>query len=225
VRYIFLSLFFSLQAYAIERSTKPAPVAPVETRVKIRPTPGTIPQTAPPPIPAPSPEKKAVSRQGISFDYNSWFENIRVTTPTNPYETKAQIHGVGINYEYASYRPKWGWGLHGGYLFGYGTAGDSADSSSYYARRVAMNILRAGIRGFYRITGRFDLGITYQSQMASTKWPTFNGMSVDEGTVISTGTFFDTRFRIDPKWDLVQSVGLYSKGPSGIWRLGAVYAF
>ena len=55
---------------------------------------------------------RTVARQGLVFDYNSWFENIRILGGT-PYDTKALLYGLGLSYEYSLLHVNWGWGWGG----------------------------------------------------------------------------------------------------------------
>ena len=52
--------------------------------------------------------EKTARRQGLLFDYNSWFENIRILGGT-PYDTKALLYGLGLSYEYTLLHITWGW--------------------------------------------------------------------------------------------------------------------
>lgn len=187
-----------------------------------------------PPAPEPvlsSVEKMAASSTtsekqiGISFDYNSWFENIQIQNGGTSHQTAAMMYGVGISYEYSVYQLNWGYGAHAGYVQAYGVSGNSGDPTQYYAYRVPVSVFRGGGRLFYRLSEHFDLGLTLQAQMNKASWPTFNGMTVESDSKLSTAAFLDSRWRLNSKWDLLQSVGFYSKGSSGMWRIGGVYIF
>jgi hypothetical protein len=167
---------------------------------------------------------RVAHRHNLLIDYNSWFENIRVVGGT-PYETKALLYGAGVSYESAFLRQTWGWGIGVGILQGFAVAGDASDPNSYYAKRVPLNIARGGLRIFERVNPRFDLGLAASVLMALQSYPADKGFKVEAPSSLMIGAFLDTRWRMDSHWELIQSMGTYSRGPSLAWRLGTSYTF
>lgn len=168
---------------------------------------------------------KVVNRKSISFDFNSWFESLKVQSGGSTYETRGLLYGTGVSYEYSRYFPDWGWGGGGGILHGYGVAGNSTDISSYYVRRVPQTMLRANARIFKRIGVRMDLGLALNFNYRSTVWPSANGWEVKSGVNPLIGLFLDTRWRVNLRWDLVQALGSFSRDSSLAWKIGGVYNF
>ena len=167
---------------------------------------------------------RSIARTSLVFDYNSWFENINIRAGT-PYQTKALLYGMGLSYEYNLLYTKWGWGLGGGIVHGFGVSGDASDSTSYYVKRVPLEIFRGSARYFKRVTARFDAGLLTTALYNLTSWPSSNGLSVEKTSSLMLGIFIDTRWRLDRSWDLVQAVGTFNRGPSLAWRLGTNYNF
>ncbi len=167
---------------------------------------------------------RSASRKGLVLDYNSWFENIRVQGGT-PYETKALLYGIGLSYEYNLLRASWGWGIGGGLIHGYAVSGDSSDSTSYYAKRVPLEIGRVSARIFRRVNPRFDMGLLTNVLYTLTNWPESNGLTVEKPGSVMMGAFLDTRWRLDGHWELIQALGTFNRGPSLAWRLGTTYTF
>ncbi len=193
-----------------------------------KPTPAPTLRTETPPasnaVKLPIKTDRTANRQGIILDYNSWFENIRIQGGT-PYETKALLYGIGVSYEYNLLRLTWGWGLGGGLIHGYAVSGDSSDTSSYYAKRVPLEIGRFNGRIFRRVSPRFDLGLLTSVLYTLTNFPASNGLTVEKSGSVMMGAFLDTRWRLDGRWELIQAFGTFNRGPSLAWRLGAIYIF
>lgn len=168
---------------------------------------------------------RGIARKLGVLDYNSWFETIRIKGGGTPYDTKALLYGTGLSFEYATYFPDWGWSAQLGIIQGFAVAGDVSDATSYYARRVQLNILRGGGRYFKRINPRFDLGIASHLLITTKSYPPLNGLEVEAPNGLMIGGFIDSRWRLDEKWELLQSMGTYSRGPSLAWRLGTSYTF
>lgn len=184
-------------------------------------------QPAQPAMVAESPPQKnqrTASRHGLLFDYNSWFENIRVLGGT-PYDTKALLYGLGLSYEYTLLHVTWGWGWGGGFIHGYAVSGDSSDTTSYYAKRVPLEVGRINTRIFSRVSPRFDFGFLMTALYTISNYPVSNGLSVEKSSSMMLGAFLDTRWRLDGHWELIQALGTFNRGPSLAWRLGTVYSF
>lgn len=168
---------------------------------------------------------KTVYRKSVSLDYNSWFESLKVQSGGSTYQTKALLYGAGLSYEYSIYKSDWGWGFLVGIMQGYGIAGSSSDTSSYYAKRVSLNLIRFGGRVFTRVGPRLDIGVAGIVNYRSTPWPIANGWEVKTGTNPLIGAFLDTRWRVNLRWDILQSLGAYNQDSSLAWRVGASYTF
>lgn len=196
-------------------------------------SPATRPSTSMPATSAPSvkllanPTEKSnrfAVRQGIAVDYNSWFENLRITGVT-PFQTKALLYGIGVAYEYNKLKTNWGWGVGAGLIYGFGVSGDASDTTTYYSKRVPLQIARLNSRIFRRINARFDAGILACALYTITNWPISNGLSVEKAGNLTMGAFLDTRWRLDGQWEVIQAFGTYNTGPSLAWRLGTSYYF
>ncbi len=164
------------------------------------------------------------TRHGIALDYNSWFENIKITGGT-PFQTKALLYGIGLTYEYNKLRSSWGWGVGAGWVHGFAVSGDATDTTTYYSKRVPLEIARFNSRIFLRINPRFDAGILACALYTITNWPTSNGFNVDKAGSLMMGGFLDTRWRLDGQWEIIQAFGTYNTGPSLAWRMGTSYYF
>ncbi len=222
---IFLMIGASAQAKG-EQVKKPAPkkkpTAQSTAPGKISPTPSAPPATVT--LKQPVTTDRSTTRRGLILDYNSWFENIRIQGGT-PFETKALLYGIGLSYEFNLLKVTWGWGLGGGLIHGYAVSGDSSDPTSYYAKRVPLEIGRLNGRIFRRVSPRFDLGFLTSVLYTLTNWPTSNGFTVEKSGSVMMGAFLDTRWRLDGHWELIQALGTYNRGPSLAWRLGSTYSF
>jgi len=170
--------------------------------------------------------EKGIEKYLITFDYNSWFEKLTVmNTVGATQESQALYYGFGVGVEKNWYRPKWGWGMSGGYLAGSALGGDAGGSLSYFQSRVPWWAVRVTPRVFYRWTPRTDFGLDLSAFFKQGKWPTGTAgdLTVSSGSELITGAFVDMRVRFNVKLEMIQAFGMVYKDASIYWRLGLAY--
>jgi hypothetical protein len=159
----------------------------------------------------------------VTFDYNSWFEKLTVTSPTGiQQESQALYYGFGIGGEKNWYQPTWGWGLGGGIIAGSAVGGDKAGALTYYQARVPWWALKVAPRLFYRWTPRTDFGLDVAAIYKKATWPSGSN-TAKSGSDFIPGAFMDMRVRFNPKLEMIQSFGMVYKDTSIYWRLGLAY--
>jgi len=167
---------------------------------------------------------KSKTKMAVGLDYNSWFEILKLKDSSGTSsDMKAQYYGIGINYDHTVYEKTWGYGFLGGYAQGYGLAGQSSSSGTYYEKRVPWTAYRVGARIFTRMNTRLDMGLALLTQFRKTSWKTENGFEPSTVANPLSGFFIETRWRLNYKLELVQSFGQYSKDSSMVWRIGMNY--
>lgn len=163
------------------------------------------------------------TKKAFGVDYNSWFESLNFKSSDSTSSTKSQYYGFGLNYDLTFYEKDWGYGFLFGYAQGFAVAGQSGDSSSYYQKRAAWTALLGGGRIFTRVNSRFDLGLNVLTQLRQTGWKSSGGFDPITPTNPLTGFFAEARWRINYRYEIVQSFGQFTKDNSMAWRVGANY--
>jgi len=164
-------------------------------------------------------------RRGVVIDYNSWFEKINLSSPSGNSDQKGILYGLGVNYEYNRVYSDYGFGGFAGFITGNALTGSASDSSGYYIPRTQFLALRAGGRYFIRVTPQFEFGVVAQFLYKNLNWAEKNSYSPARTKNPQMGGFLDSRFRISPRWELAQSLGLYAENTSVAWRFGGSYLF
>ncbi len=171
--------------------------------------------------------EKAIERNIITFDYNSWFEKLTVSNSATgaTQDSQALYYGFGLGLEKNWYRPTWGWGFGGGILGGSAVGGEKGGALSYFQARVPWWALRVSPRVFYRWTPRTDFGVDVAMFYKQGKWPAGSSADVTavSGSDLVTGAFVDMRVRFNPKIEMIQAFGMVYKDQSIYWRLGLAY--
>lgn len=163
-------------------------------------------------------------RQSIGIEYINWLENFALKTLTNEIGFKAMFYGLSVSYDRSVFRKSDGWGIMAGLINGYGIAG--SQSSDYFQNRVKLLAGHAGIRYFWRINSRFDIGPSLHLIYKSIQWPAPGpNQDLQVGPNPLFGAWMDSRFRLSTKWQLTQAVGVFQTNASMAWRLGAAYTF
>ncbi len=169
-------------------------------------------------------EKGFKPKEAVGFDYNSWFEMMTITDAGgNKHATKAIYNGIGIGYDYTNYQANSGWGYNAGYVQGYGVAGQTAKAGTYYQKRAPWSAFRGGARYFSRINKRIDLGLAITALFRQNKWGEDSGFSPEASPNPITGLFIDTRWRLNYKLEVLQSIGTFARDTGIVWRLGVNY--
>ncbi len=163
-------------------------------------------------------------KKAINLDYNSWSEMLYVTDSSGQkYGAKASYYGIGIGYDYTHYYSQWGYGYYAGLMQGYSIAGDSGAQDFYYQKRIPWTALRASARTFTRLNKRIDVGLALVAIYRQTKWGNDAGFTPVALPNPATGLFIDTRWRLNYKLEVIQSIGTFMKDTGTFWRLGANY--
>ena len=163
-------------------------------------------------------------RQSLGIEYINWLENFALKTLTNEIGFKAMFYGLSLHYDYSVFKKNDGWGAMAGLINGYGVAG--SQSSDYFQNRVKLLAAHGGLRYFWRINSRFDIGPSLHLIYKSIQWPAAaTNQDLQVGPNPLFGAWVDSRFRLSTKWQLTQAVGVFQANASMAWRLGAAYTF
>lgn len=225
----------------VQKSITTTPLAPAPTQQPIA-TPITRPSapTAPPPIPKPEappaaaaqstaevinePVSRFKNRHGFTVDYTTWYETMKLTHVASRSLVEGTSHyfGVSFNYDFTVYRENWGYALTAGAVTGNAQAG-TKDSGDYYERRIVWTGFRGGGRIFWRANNRIDLGLGFLAQSKSTKWPEEENYVVVPQANPHYFYYIDTRWRLNYRYELVQSFGTHLRSYALAWMLGITY--
>lgn len=164
------------------------------------------------------------NRHGLAVDYTTWYETLKLTNvPTKQLvEGTSHYFGISFNYDFTVYRERWGYALTAGAVTGNAQAG-TKDAGSYYERRVVWTGFRAGGRLFWRANNRIDLGLGFLAQHKSTKWPDEDNYIVVPQVNPHYFYYLDTRWRLNYRYELVQSFGTHLRSYALAWMLGLTY--
>jgi len=169
-------------------------------------------------------EKKFKDKQAIGIDYNSWFELMTIADAAgNKFTTKAIYNGIGVGYDHTVYQSESGFGYNIGYVQGFGVAGKASETGTYYQKRAPWSAIRGGGRYFARINRRIDLGVALTALFRQNKWGDDSGFSPEASPNPITGMFIDSRWRLNYKLEVLQSIGTFAKDTGIVWRLGVNY--
>ncbi len=229
---------------------KPTPI-PVPTPVaKPTPTPPLKEEEPPPVVVAPAPvqrpkadpvakaaatemsnradldidEARFKNRHAFAIDYSTWYEMMKLTEMTSRKLTEANTHyfGVSFGYDYTVYREKWGYAFTAGFITGNAQAG-TKDSGDYFERRIPWTGYRGGGRLFTRASNRIDIGMGFIAQSKMTKWPLSDTYTIIPQSNPQYFYYLDTRWRLNYKYELIQSFGAHLRSYSMAWMLGISY--
>jgi len=164
------------------------------------------------------------NRHGFTVDYTTWYETLKLTNLANKNLTEGNSHyfGVSFNYDFTVYRERWGFALNVGAITGNAQAG-TKDSGDYYERRIVWTGFRGGGRLFWRANNRIDLGLGFLAQSKSTKWPEEENYVVISQANPHYFYYLDTRWRLNYRYELVQSFGTHLRSYALAWMLGLTY--
>lgn len=137
-------------------------------------------------------------------------------------EGTSHYFGISFNYDFTVYRERWGYAFNVGAITGNAQAG-TKDSGDYYERRVVWTGFRGGGRLFWRANNRIDLGLGFLAQSKSTKWPEEENFIVMSQANPHYFYYLDTRWRLNYRYELVQSFGTHLRSYALAWMLGLTY--
>ncbi|MBL7545375.1 MAG: hypothetical protein JNL11_16265 [Bdellovibrionaceae bacterium] len=221
--------------------TPPPAATPVVKPPPVEPTP--IPKIEPPiakpePPPPPPPEEKQKmqvdnfeeeaknfrNRHAFSVDYTTWYETLKIRSrsTTAMMEGNSHYFGVAFNYDFTYYRENWGAAISVGGVTGNAQAG-TKDSGDYYERRIVWTGFRGGGRLFYRANNRIELGLGFMAQSKNTKWPEEENFSIIPQANPHYFYYLDTRWRINYRYEIIQSFGTHLRSYALAWLLGVSY--
>lgn len=226
-------------------TTAPLPATPAPAPVQrpvVAPTPRPAPQ---PSTPTPAPKAEATAstsdaqsstdligdpagkfknRHGFTVDYTTWYETMKLTNLATKGLVEGNTHyfGLSFNYDYTVYRERWGFAVNVGAVTGNAQAG-TKDAGDYYERRVVWTGFRGGGRLFWRANNRIDLGLAFLAQSKSTKWPEEENFVVVPQANPQYFYYLDTRWRLNYRYELVQSFGTHLRSYALAWMLGITY--
>ncbi len=170
------------------------------------------------------PTGKFKNRHGFTVDYTTWYETMKLTNLTTKGLVEGNTHyfGISFNYDYTVYRERWGFAVNVGAATGNAQAG-TKDAGDYYERRVVWTGFRGGGRLFWRANNRIDLGLGFLAQSKSTKWPVEENFIVVPQANPHYFYYLDTRWRLNYRYELVQSFGTHLRSYALAWMLGLTY--
>ncbi|OYZ18982.1 MAG: hypothetical protein B7Y39_12785 [Bdellovibrio sp. 28-41-41] len=211
----------------------PAPAQRPVTAPSIRPTPQPPPSKAETTSSADGqnsgdiigdPTGRFKNRHGFTVDYTTWYETMKLTNLATKGLVEGNTHyfGISFNYDFTVYRERWGYALNVGAVTGNAQAG-TKDSGDYYERRIVWTGFRGGGRLFWRANNRIDLGLGFLAQSKSTKWPEEENYVVVPQTNPHYFYYLDTRWRLNYRYELVQSFGTHLRSYALAWMLGLTY--
>lgn len=150
-----------------------------------------------------------------------WSEEMRYLQAGATTRGVANFNGIILQAakEYTFYR--WGWSL-GAFV---GSGKSNGDSTGLYEEgNLVFSVLGAQIRGFYRLTGRVNLGTTFMVFNRNSDWPEVNGVTAASGKNPNLTGVVDLNVRLFQNWDFYQGIGPMSEGTT-LWRLGVNYRY
>lgn len=224
---------------------RPAP-APTPASVVQKPIPTPAPVQRPVAVPVPMPPQpkpetstanassstdlsddkptRFKNRHGFTVDYTTWYETLKLTSVATKSLVEGTSHyfGISFNYDLTVYRERWGYAVNVGAITGNAQAG-TKDSGDYYERRVVWTGFRGGGRLFWRANNRIDLGLGFLAQSKSTKWPEEENFIVVPQANPHYFYYLDTRWRLNYRYELVQSFGTHLRSYALAWMLGLTY--
>lgn len=170
------------------------------------------------------PTGKFKNRHGFTVDYTTWYETMKLTNLATKGLVEGNSHyfGVSFNYDFTVYLERWGYALNVGAVTGNAQAG-TKDSGDYYKRRIVWTGFRGGGRLFWRANNRIDLGLGFLAQSKSTKWPEEENYVVVPQANPHYFYYLDTRWRLNYRYELVQSFGTHLRSYALAWMLGLTY--
>jgi hypothetical protein len=193
---------------------KPAIVQP-------KPTPANVEQKAAYVEEEPSRFK---NRHAFTVDYSTWYETLKIKNKaTNALgEGNSHYFGIAFNYDFTVYREKYGYAITVGGVTGNAQSG-TKDSGDYYERRIVWTGFRGGGRLFFRANNRVDLGLGFMAQTKSTNWPEEDAYVVVPQANPQYFYYIDTRWRLNYRYEIVQSFGAHLRSYALSWLLGVTY--
>lgn len=220
----------------------PAPTPPPEPTPKEEEPPPVVAMPAPVQRPKVDPVAKAAAaemsnradldidearfrnRHAFAIDYSTWYEMMKLTEMTSRKLTEANTHyfGVSFGYDYTVYREKWGYAFTAGFITGNAQAG-TKDSGDYFERRIPWTGYRGGGRLFARASNRIDIGMGFIAQSKTAKWPLSDTYTIIPQANPQYFYYLDTRWRLNYKYELIQSFGAHLRSYSMAWMLGISY--
>lgn len=170
------------------------------------------------------PTGKFKNRHGFTVDYTTWYETMKLTNLATKGLVEGNSHyfGISFNYDFTVYRERWGYALNVGAVTGNAQAG-TKDSGDYYERRIVWTGFRGGGRLFWRANNRIDLGLGFLAQSKSTKWPEEENYVVVPQANPHYFYYLDTRWRLNYRYEIVQSFGTHLRSYALAWMLGLTY--
>lgn len=121
--------------------------------------------------------------------------------------------------EYTYYRL--GWSL--GAFVGSGKA--NGDSPGLYEEgNLVFSILGAQTRGFYRLNGRVNFGVSFMVFNRNLAWPEANGVTAESGKNPNVNGVVDMNLRLFKNWDFYQGIGPMAEGTT-LWKIGLNYRY
>lgn len=150
-----------------------------------------------------------------------WSEEMRYLDAGITKRGVANFNGMVLqaSKEYTFYRGGWSIGA----FVGSGKAnGDSA--GLYEEGNLVFSVLGAQIRGFYRLTGRVNLGATFMAFNRNFDWPEVNGVTAASGKNPNLTGVVDLNIRLFQNWDFYQGIGPMAEGTT-LWKIGVNYRY
>jgi hypothetical protein len=180
-------------------------------------------------IPAPVAQTAAVGSNKIRRIENwvlggalmQWSEEMRFRQAGVTKRSVANFNGAILqaSKEYTYYRI--GWSL--GAFVGSGKA--NGDSPGLYEEgNLVFSVLGAQTRGFYRLNGRVNFGLSFMIFNRNLAWPELNGVTAESGKNPNINGVVDLNVRLFKNWDFYQGIGPMAEGTT-LWKIGLNYRY
>lgn len=150
-----------------------------------------------------------------------WSEEMRFRQAGVTKRSVANFNGAVLqaSKEFTFYRV--GWSI-GGFVGSGKANGDSA--ALYEEGNLVFSVLGAQTRGFYRLNGRVNFGVTFMIFNRNLAWPELNGVSAESGKNPNINGIADMNVRLFNKWDFYQGIGPMAEGTT-LWKIGLNYRY
>lgn len=167
---------------------------------------------------------RPVSSNSLGLATWQWNETLTVTDGGTQGKDAANLNALVLQAQTETYYHRWGWSMSA--FAGSGRAtGGGKNFANYQASKVPFTVLGIAPRGFYRLTGRVNMGFSAIAYTRNMSWPTDTAtQEVNSGLKMNVTGMADLTLRLSRSIEFYQGVGPLAE-KSTIWRLGLNYRF
>lgn len=167
---------------------------------------------------------RSVSANSIGLATWQWNETLTVTDGGTQGKDSANLNALVLQAQTETYYHRWGWSMSA--FVGSGRAtGGGKNFANYQSSKVPFTIIGIAPRGFYRLTGRMNVGFSAIAYTRNMSWPTDTAtQEVSSGLKMNVTGMADLTLRLSQNLEFYQGIGPLAE-KSTIWRLGVNYRF